>query len=323
VSESIRAFVPDIQAPARIRLDSVPAPTAGPGQVVVAPHAVSVNRGETFVLEQPPADWRPGKDVAGRVTAVGHGVEHLQVGQRVVAHPEQAGWAERVAVAVDRVALLPDSVDFATAAPLGLAALTALRLTRVTGPLAARRILLTGASGGVGHTFVQLAAAHGALVTAVTADPERGARLLELGAAEVVHDIDAAAGPFDIAIESTGGTSPGKAWARLSQHGHLVWFGQASREPAVLDFLDWRGATSGTIRRFHYAADTTPVSDDLAALVRLVSAGRLQVEIGWTGDWQRLPGALQDLLERRIRGNAVLTVDQTGIFDSRTRRAEP
>lgn len=293
-------------------MNRVPSPRAGAGEVIVAVEAMSINRGETFMLEQPPAGWRPGKDMAGVVAAIGAGVDEIKIGERVVAHAEQAGWAELVAVAADRVAPLPDGVGFTAAAPLGLAGLTALRLTRVTGPLASRRILLTGASGGVGHTFVQLAAAHGALVTAVTADAERGERLLELGATQVVHDIDSAPGPFDIAIESTGGTAPGKAWAHLTQHGHLVWFGQASREPAVLDFFDWRGATSGTIRRFHYAEDTTPVCDDLAALVRLVGSGRLHVEIGLTDDWERTPDALQALLSRRIRGNAVLTLNHNG-----------
>jgi NADPH2:quinone reductase len=212
-----------------------------------------------------------------------------------------------VAVAADRVARLPDQIDWQAAAPLGLAGLTALRLTRVSGPLAARRVLLTGASGGVGHTFVQLAAAHGAEVTAVSRDAERGARLRELGAAHVVDKIEDAAGPFDVAIESTGGAAPGKAWARLVRNGHLVWFGQASHEPAVLDFFDWRGATSGTLRRFHYAEDSNPVGVDLAALVRLVASGRLHVEVGLLADWTHTPDALEALLARRVRGNAVLT----------------
>lgn len=309
---TMQAIVPDPEAPGRVRMDQVEAPRAGDGEVVVDVRALSINRGEAFQLERPAVGWRPGKDVAGVVASIGRGVDGFEAGTRVVAHAEAAGWADRVAVAAERVARLPEGVDWQTAAPLGLAGLTALRLTRVTGPLASRRVLLTGASGGVGHAFVQLAAAHGAQVTAVTRDPERGARLLELGAADVVHHIDDAAGAFDIAIESTGGTAPGQAWARLTQHGHLVWFGQASREPAVLDFFDWRGATSGTIRRFHYAEDDTPVGVDLASLVRLVDAGRLQVEVGLVADWTQTAHALEALLERRVRGNAVLTRDPQG-----------
>jgi len=297
---------------ARIRRSVVPVPTADRDQVVIAVEAFSINRGETFLLERPPVGWRPGKDVAGMVLAVGSAVADVCVGQRVVAHPEQGGWAEQVAVQADRLALLPDAVDFRTAAALPLAGLTALRLTRATGPLAAREVLLTGASGGVGHAFVQLAAAHGANVTAVCADPDRGARLLELGAAEVVTDVREADGPFDIALESTGGDAMGIAWARLRQHGRLVWFGQAARKPAQMDFLDWSGATSGSLRRFDYAEDDTPVRTDLAALVRLIAGVRLQIEIGLVAGWAQTPDAIEALLARRVRGNAVLTLDRYG-----------
>lgn len=308
----MRAIVPDPQARGRVRMDEVEAPTAGAGQVVIDVRALSINRGETFQLAAPAAGWRPGKDVAGVVAAVGPGVEDLPVGTRVVGHAEMGGWAERVAIDATRVANLPDGVDWQTAAPLGLAGLTALRLTRVTGPLASRRVLLTGASGGVGHAFVQLAAAHGAEVTAVSRSAERGARLLELGAAHVVSRIDDVVEPIDIAIESTGGAAFGQAWARLVPGGHLVWFGQASHEPAVLDFFDWRGATSGTMRRFHYAEDNTSIGVDLAALVRLVASGRLQVEVGFRADWTQTSDALEALLAREVRGNAVLTLNTPG-----------
>jgi len=315
----MRAWLPDPAAPARIRRSVMSVPTADSDQLVVAVKAFSINRGETFLLERPPGGWRPGKDVAGTVLAAGSAVTDVCVGQRVVAHPEQGGWAEQVAVQADRVAVLPDAVDFRTAAALPLAGLTALRLTRATGPLAAREVLLTGASGGVGHAFVQLAAAHGANVTAVCAEPARGARLLELGAAEVIADVREADGPFDIALESTGGDAMGIAWARLRQHGRIVWFGQAGRQPAQMDFLDWSGATSGSLRRFDYAEDDTPVGSDLAALVRLVAGARLQIEIGLVADWAQTPDAVEALLARRVRGNAVLTVSPNG--DSRDRRA--
>src|SRR6266498_3797714 len=92
-------------------------------------------------------------------------------GQRVVGHPEQAGWAERVAVPTSKLAALPDGIATTTAA--------ALPLARLTGSLAGKTVLLTGASGGVGHYFVELAAAQGTLVTAVVSSRQRGERLLE------------------------------------------------------------------------------------------------------------------------------------------------
>ncbi len=110
VTANMRAIVPDPDAPGRVRMDEVASPDASDGGIVVAVEALSINRGETFALERPPADWRPGKDVAGVVAAVGPGAAGFEVGERVVAHAEQGGWAERVAVAADRAARLPDAV---------------------------------------------------------------------------------------------------------------------------------------------------------------------------------------------------------------------
>lgn len=292
-----------------LRVGEAEAPRPGPAEVVVTPASASINRGETFLLEAPPSGWRPGKDIAGTIVELGREVDDLEVGMRVIAHPAQAGWAEKVAVPAARVAPLPDSVGEAEAATLPLAGLTALRLTRVSGPLASRRVLVTGASGGVGHFFVELAAAQGALITAVSASEERGARLLELGATEVVPSPEAADGEFDVAIESVGGDSLGATFAKLRVDGLLVWLGQASRVPATLDFFDWRGATSGAIRRFHYEEGDTPMRVDLETLARLTARGRLHPEVGLRRSWTDANDAVARLVRRQVRGNVVLMFD--------------
>jgi NADPH:quinone reductase-like Zn-dependent oxidoreductase len=212
-------------------------------------------------------------------------------------------------VPTDALAELPDSVTAVQAAALPLAGLTALRLLRTAGALAGQRILLTGASGGVGHYVTELAAAAGAQVTAVTASPERGRRLVELGASRVVHDLVEADGPYDLVLESTGGIGLPQALARLRRGGTLIWFGQASRDPVTLDFFDFfTGPESATLRHFHYMDFATPSGQDLATLVRLVEHGRLHPEIGRVADWANAAATLTDLRERRIRGNAVLTL---------------
>ena len=306
--DMMQAWIPDPAARARVRLAHVPRPTLAAGQILVKVAAYSINRGETFLLEAAPPGWRPGKDIAGRIVAVADDVRGLQPGQRVVAHPDQAGWAEFVAVDATHAVALPDGLDEQTAAAIPLAGLTALRLTRATGPLASRRVLLTGASGGVGHAFVQLAAAQGARVTAVVADDERGGRLRQLGAIETVQAIADTQGTFEIALESTGGAALAAVWERLTADGRLVWFGQASRAPATLDFFNWKGGMSATLRKFHYLDDPTPVGSDLDALVRLVAAQRLHIEIGLTANWQDTPAAIDALLGRQVRGNVVLWV---------------
>jgi NADPH:quinone reductase-like Zn-dependent oxidoreductase len=291
-----------------IELGEVAEPTPEPHEAVVEVAAFSPNRGETFLLEQPRPGWRPGKDVAGIVTRAAADGSGPTVGERVVGHPDQGGWAERVAVATDRLVAVPDTVDLVAAAALPLAGLTALRLLRVAGSIASRRVLLTGASGGVGHYVVELAAAEGGLVTAVSATAERGERLVELGATDVVTAVEDSTGPFDVGIDSIGGTTTPAVWHQLTQHGTLIWCGQASRKGPQLDFFDWDGATSGTIRRFHYLESDVPVAADLETLVRLVATGRLHPEIGSIEPWQRSADVIDALRHRRIRGNAVLTL---------------
>jgi len=222
-----------------------------------------------------------------------------------VGHADESGWAERAAVPTARLATVPDGIDFQSAAALPLAGLTALRLTRVAGPLASRRVLLTGGSGGVGHYFTELAAAQGARVTAIS---RRGERLRDLGAVEVLPAVEAAQGPFDIAIESVGGAETVAAWHRLHQHGLLIWLGQASRERLQLDYFDWDGAMSVSIRKFDYLDSTATEAEDLATLVWLVERGHLHPELGLVDDWSNAVAGIDALVGRQIRGNLVLTI---------------
>jgi hypothetical protein len=98
------------------------------------------------------------------------------VGERVVGHPQRADCARLAAVRCDALAVLPDEVDAVIAGALPLAGLTALGLLRAGGPSAQLRVLLTGASGVVGHYLTELASATGASITAVSASPDKEKR---------------------------------------------------------------------------------------------------------------------------------------------------
>jgi NADPH:quinone reductase len=302
------AFVPAPDAPGRTALDDVPEPEPAAAEALVAVEAYSVNRGETFLLEAPREGWRPGQDVAGRVQRAAADGGGPAAGTRVVAHVPAGGWAPRVAAPTTALAALPDEVAATAGSTLGVAGLTALRLLRFSGTLIGKRVLLTGASGGVGHFLTELATAQGARVTAVSASRERGERLLALGAAEVVTDVDDAKGPFGVIFESVGGTTFEAAVARLVPHGTLLWFGGASGEPATLTFFTAVSAAYAKIVPFSYWRTGADDGEDLATLVRLVAGGHLHPEIGVQADWRETPQVLVDLAERRIRGNAVLTV---------------
>lgn len=303
----MRAVVP--AGPGRIKIAEVEEVEPAPDELVIEVGAYSVNRGETFQLETARDHWRPGKDIAGRVVSAAADGTGPAVGARVVAHLQHSGWAERVVAPAAQVAVLPEAVSTEQAAALPLAGLTALRLLRTAGSVIGRRILLTGASGGVGHYFTELAAASGASITAVVSSPSRGERLLELGAETLVYDVADAHGPFDLVLESVGGASLPVALSKLDRGGTLIWFGQASREAPRINFFDFfDGPDSGQIRHFHYDSLDRPDDADLATLVRLVASGRLHPELGRVEDWSQTAAVLEDLRDRRIRGNAVLTL---------------
>lgn len=227
-----------------------------------------------------------------------------------MAHPPALGWAQQVAVHTSNVAVLPERIPIESAAALPLAGLTALRLLRMVGPLTGRKILITGASGGVGHYVVELAAAAAAKITAVSASAARGARLGALGPVEVVQSVAEGTGSFEVVLESVGGESFRRAIERLVPDGLLIWFGQASRIPVSIDFFDLLSHSPGArIQHFSYTRDEVEHAEDLAALIDLVGAGRLHPEIGTVRPWIETAAVIEDLPGRRIQGNAVLTVN--------------
>ncbi|MGW0421004.1 zinc-binding dehydrogenase [Streptomyces sp. NPDC003015] len=300
----MQRLIPTGDAARPVAFAEVPQPVPEPGEALIKVEAFAPNRGETFLLEQPRPELLPGKDIAGLVVQAAADGSGPGIGARVVGHPAQGGWAEYAAVPTHSLAVLPGSIDSARAAALPLAGITALRLLRTAGSLAGRRVLLTGASGGVGHYVTELAVGAGAELTAVTSTPVRGERLAELGA-NVVHAVAAAQGPFDVVLESTGGPDLALALSKVRPGGLLVWFGQASRTPVSLDFFQLLGGPERvTIQHFHYAG--APYGFDLSALVSLVEQGRLHPEISRTTDWAQTANTLVDLRERRIRGKAVL-----------------
>lgn len=302
----MKALIPD--GVGSVLMSVAPEPSPGPDEALVAVEAFSLNRGETFQLEQPRPGWRPGKDIAGTIVRGAADGTGPRAGSRVVGHPPQAGWAELVAVPVRQLAELPDCVSSTVAASLPLAGLTALRLLRAMGPVSSRRVLITGASGGVGHFVVEFAAAQGATITALVGSLDRGERLRELGADNVVTDLDTTEGRFDVIIDSVGGQMLQRAWRRLTDDGLIIWMGQASLSAPTLDFFDWTGGSNATMRKFHYAEPAGNDAEDLATLVRLVVKGCLHPQIGQLQRWTETPEVIEHLIKRRVRGKAVMEV---------------
>src|SRR5690242_4848756 len=199
----MRALVYDPDAPHGLRLGDAPDPQPEASQVLVGVHATSLNFGEVaFLRDRAQPGAVAGWDAAGTVIADAADGSGPPAGARVVTFAWSGAWAQRRVVDTTQLAVLPDAVEFAAAAALPVAAVTALRAVRRLGPLLGRRILITGASGGVGRFAVQLAASAGASVVAVVGSRERGAGLSELGAAEVAVGVGGLTGTFDGAIDN-------------------------------------------------------------------------------------------------------------------------
>lgn len=154
-------------------------------------------------------------------------------------------------------------------------------------------MLITGASGGVGHFAVQLAAKAGARVVDVVGSPERGEGLGELGADKVVTDIEDSSEPFDLILESTGGTSLTVAVRLVAPDGTVVIFGNSSGERSTLDFSDFFGSPRAKLYAFfvYKSRDAETFRGDLTTLVSLVAGGELRPQVGLAVSWRELDRA--------------------------------
>lgn len=298
-------------AKAPLELREVEELSPAPNESVVAVRAVSINRGELRLLSVRPAGWRPGQDIAGTVVSAAADGDGPAVGSRVVGLVDQAGWAERVAVPQSRIAALPDGVSFAQAATLPVAGLTALRALRLGGMLLGRSVLVTGASGGVGHLAVQLAARQGARVTGISRNPERGKSLLQAGDVQIVSDIATLQGSFDLILESVGGESLTAALRLVGRDGIVAMFGNSSGQDSTVAFQPLVGRPNARLHTFFVFESGEPPTfgQDLGVMAQEIAAGRLHPQIGLEASWRDPVGALAALRERAIEGKAVLLVD--------------
>ncbi|MFJ6085452.1 zinc-binding dehydrogenase [Streptomyces sp. NPDC092369] len=302
---SVRALVVDPSASAAVRLAEVPDPVPGSDQALVAVSHASLNYGDLNDARsgRVPVGAVLGSDAAGVVVRAAADGTGPAVGTRVVALTSGA-FAERVAIGVGALAEVPKDLDLARAAALPVAGVAALRSLRAAGLGPGKRVLVTGASGGVGRYAVQLAARAGAHVIASVGSAARGEGLREAGADEVLIGLERLQRPVDVVIDNVGGPQLVAAWNLLAPGGSVQSVGWTSGEPAVLPPY----ATVGPAKSLTSFVIEGAVTEDLAALTELAAEGLLSVEIGWQGSWDRFEEAAEALRGRRISGKAVLEV---------------
>ncbi|MEW1749195.1 NADP-dependent oxidoreductase [Streptomyces angustmyceticus] len=300
------------------QLMDLPQPEPGPGEVLVRLSAAGLNPVDWKIADGMFGDAVPaafplvlGTDGAGEVLAIGNGVRRFTVGDAVFGQfqrPEQGGgsYCELAVADEGRLAHAARSVTYATSAGLPTAGMTAYNLVEETRVTEGTRVLLVGATGGVGTFVTQLAAGRGAEVIA-TARPSKAELMRTLGAAETV---DHTAGPLadqvlaahpdgvDVLIDMIGGPAEFAELTRTVRDGGIA--------VSLIGSADADELTDNNLRGFNFVNRPSPQL--LEILAGHVDAGRLTVLVGREVPLEEAPEALEASRTGRSQGKTVLAI---------------
>ncbi|WP_164011836.1 quinone oxidoreductase family protein [Pyxidicoccus trucidator] len=313
-----------VGGPEVLRLEEVPEPVAGPGEVRIRVRAAGVNFADTerrrgLYDSKVPLPRILGSEAAGVVESVGAGVDASWVGRRVVALAKQS-YAELVTAPEQELLALPERVSFEEAAGLLVQGLTAWHLVHTVGRVTERQsVLIHAAAGGVGLLAIQLAKAAGARVLG-TVSTEAKARLArELGADEVLlygegdvaEQVRALTGGqgVELVLDSVGASTWKSSLEALAPFGHLVSYGSASGAPPPVD-VEALYEKSLKVSAYWLHTRHPPALQRQAreTLGRELAEGRLQVRAGLVLDLAEAAEAHRQLEGRGTAGKVVLRV---------------
>ncbi len=322
----IAAYSDRYGAPEILRIGEVDRPAAEPREVIVRVRAASLNPADwrvlggdpylaqlAFGIRRPRTRLITGSDVAGEVVEVGREVTTFHVGDRVFGETGTGACAEFVAVPERRLARMPANLGFDTAAAVPMAAVTALQALRDRGRIASgQRLLVNGASGGIGTFAVQLATAFGAEVTAVCSG--RNAELVSsIGAQRVIDytssDFAASERGYDVVVDTVGNRSLRDLGSVPSRRGTLVlvgggggrWLGPAAQQLRAL-------LVSPFVTQSLRPVTERPNSADLGMIASLIDEGRVRPVIDRTYPFAETATALRHVRDGHARGKVVVTM---------------
>jgi NADPH:quinone reductase len=282
--------------PEVLRVDEIDDPDPGPGEVLVEVAAAGVNfidtyqRTGAYPVELP---HTLGLEGAGTIRAVGEGVQHRRVGERVAWSDGAASYATLTTLRAERTVPVPTAVDDDLAAAVMLQGMTAHYLANSTHRLTRDdTVLVYAAAGGVGRLLVQLAKRRDARVLACTSTDEKEAEVRRLGADEVIRyrDVDIAdtvreltgGRGVDVVYDSVGADTFDASLRCLRPRGLMVLFGQSSGAVPPLDLQELNRRGSLFVTRpslFHYVSSPDELEWRAGAVLDLVASGDLDVRV--------------------------------------------
>ncbi len=308
----------------QLSLADIPAPVAGPDDVILRTRAAGVDRGTWHLMTGQPYAVRlmfglrrprhpvPGRDVSGVVSEIGEEVTSVSVGDEVMGTAD-GSFAELTLVPQSRVAPKPDRLSFAESAALPVSGLTALQAVRDAGRVKPDdQVLVIGASGGVGSYAVQIATAYGAEVTGV-ASGAKADLVRSLGAKRVIDYTreDLADGTrYDVILDIAGRRPLRQLRRLLTERGTLVilggeggdrWLGGVHRQLAAI-------VLSPFVRQRLTSMISKESAEDLAELTRLVEQDQIQPMLERTFELQEAAMAIDHVAAGHARGKVAITI---------------
>lgn len=310
-------------------IETVPAPLAAAGEVLVRIFAAGINFPDILVIKglyqtkiEPP--FIPGNEAAGVIEAVGEGVRHLNVGDRVIVLPEGGAFAELCAVPAQRVIPMPDSLNFEQAAGFTITYGTSYHALKQSAQLkSGETVLVLGAAGGVGITAVECAKAMGARVIAAASSVEKCEFAHQAGADETINYSEESLKErcktltegkgVDVVYDPVGGDLAQQALRALAWHGRYLVVGFASgtipdfpANIALLKEASIVGVWWGTWLVKHPAES----EQNMKELFTLVAKGTLKPKVTESWPMASFTSAFDSLKERRARGKVILKFNE-------------
>ncbi len=314
--------------PENLVVEEVESLKPGRGQAVVAVKACGVNFPDTLIIQgkyqfKPSPPFSPGSEVSGTVKKVGEGVEHLKVGDRVIAFTSWGGFAEEVVAEAAKLITIPNEISFATAASFTLVYGTSYHALKDRAQLKpGETLLVLGAAGGVGLATVELGKLMGAHVIAAASSDEKLEVCRQYGADEVINyatedlkeqvkQLTAGRG-VDVVFDPVGGNYSEAALRGMAWGGRYLVVGFAAgdipRIPLNLPLLKGCaivGVFWGAFTEHNPKGNQQNFQDLITWLV----GGELKPYISATYPLEHAADALNDMLQRKVTGKVVLLTD--------------